>query len=137
MSLIRLSYIHFYSLLVYVFWTPYVYFRQTSRSILVWHQLHQYFDRFCVEYHKQSAFLMFETSKRSGLWYNNRFYCNTYWTVLGKGNWIENRFLTHVSDAYGSKYEVRVISFLPSHIISDCTLGTDEINYIYIWFILA
>ena len=35
-------------------------------------------------------------------------------SVLGMGNLIENRFLTPVSDAYGSKDEVKVISFLPS-----------------------
>ena len=30
------------------------------------------------------------------------------------GNWLKNRFPTHVSDACGSKDDVRVISFLPS-----------------------
>ena len=46
---------------------------------------------------------------------NNWFYCTTNWTVLGMGNWIDNGILTHVYDAYRSKDEVRVISFLPSH----------------------
>ena len=57
------------------------------------------------------------SSKGSGLWYNNWFYCNTYWTVLGMWYWIENRFLTDVSDAYRSKDKVKVISLLPSHTI--------------------
>ena len=51
------------------------------------------------------------TTTTSGLWYNNGFYCNTYGCLLVFGMWysIENRFLTHVSDAYRNKDEVRVI----------------------------
>ena len=48
------------------------------------------------------------SSKLSGLWYSNWFYCNTYWTVFGMGNWIENSKLIY-------KYEECVIISFVDH----------------------
>ena len=54
------------------------------------------------------------SSKWSGLCYNNLFYCNTYWTVLGMGNWIENRFPHMFPMLVEAKMRSGLYPFFPS-----------------------